>query len=148
MSPRRVVIESPYHADSPEGIEANLEYCRSCIRDSLLRGEAPLASHLIYPLVFDDNVQTERVMGIKAGLAWGAAADATVIYTDRGISTGMQIAIDDAVRAGRPVEHRKLSEAARVGPVIAARRHLAEIKAQRGPDAGVRSRGFSRWRGS
>jgi hypothetical protein len=139
---RRILIESPYHADTPAGIATNLEYARCCIRDSLLRGEAPLASHLIYPLVFDDNIQTERTMGIRAGLAWGAVADATVVYQDHGISAGMQMGIDDAVAAGRPVEYRQLSEAARVGPVIAARRHLAEIKAQRGlgpQDAGVRS---------
>jgi len=146
LASRRVILESPYHADTPEGIEANLDYARRCIRDSLLRGEAPLASHLVYPLVFDDNVQTERVMGIKAALAWGAVADATIAYVDHGVSPGMQIGSDDAVCAGRPVEYRHLSEAARVAPVIPARRHLAEIMSHR-HEAGGRSGWFTVRRG-
>jgi len=61
-----------------------------------------------------------------------------VIYRDRGISRGMQIGIDDAVAAGRPIEYRKMNmEIPRVAPtsapmITAARRHMAEIKAQRG----------------
>jgi hypothetical protein len=146
MAPRRVILESPYAADTPEGLEENLDYARCCIRDSLLRGEAPLASHLVYPLVFDDNIQTERTMGIRAGLAWAALADAVVIYIDRGISRGMQIAIDDAAVARRIVEYRRLSEAARVAPITACKRR-AEVAAQRSHDAGVRAGGgFTRWR--
>lgn len=38
---RRVIIESPYHGN----VERNLRYLRACLRDSLLRGEAPFASH-------------------------------------------------------------------------------------------------------
>jgi hypothetical protein len=129
---RRVLIESPYFADTLDGIEENLEYARCCIRDSLLRGEAPFASHLVYTTVFDDNIETERTMGIKAGLAWGAVADVTAVYTDRGISRGMQLGIDDAGAAGRPIEYRQLSDAARViSPALAARRkRKVEIAAQ------------------
>jgi hypothetical protein len=141
MTIRRVLIESPFAAADAAGIEENLDYAYRCIRDSLLRGEAPFASHTVYTRALEDNIETERVMGIRAGLAWGAAADLTAVYTDRGISKGMQIGIDDAAAAGRPVEYRQLSEAARVAPVIAARKHMAEIKAQqRADDAGVRPR--------
>lgn len=49
---RRVIIESPYAGN----VEANATYLRRCLRDSLLRGEAPFASHAIYTLpgVLDD----------------------------------------------------------------------------------------------
>jgi hypothetical protein len=104
---RRVIIESPYAGD----IDANVAYARRCVRDSLSRGEAPSASHLIYTQVFDDNIQSERTMGIRAGLAWGGAADATIVYTDRGISRGMEIGIDAAKRANRVIEYRELGEA-------------------------------------
>jgi hypothetical protein len=126
MTHRRVIIESPYAADTTAGIEENLIYARCCIRDSLLRSEAPLAPHLVYPLVFDDNIQTERTMGIRAGLTWAEVADATVAYVDHGISEGMQIAIDDATRAGRPVEYRRLGETPRIVS-IAAQKRKAEI---------------------
>ena len=103
---RRVIIESPYAGD----IEANVAYARLCVSDSLSRGEAPFASHLFYtqPTILRDAVPNEREKGIFAGLAWGEVADATIVYTDRGISKGMQYGIVDAKRVGRVVEYRSL----------------------------------------
>jgi hypothetical protein len=104
---RRVIVESPYAGDIAE----NVTYARACVRDSLSRGEAPVASHLLYtqPGVLRDEVPEERQWGIDAGLAWGGVAEATVVYTDRGISRGMQYGIQNAERAGRPVEYRSIS---------------------------------------
>jgi hypothetical protein len=103
---RRVIVESPYAGD----IGANVAYARACLRDCLLRGEAPLASHLLYtqPGVLDDAIPEERELGIRAGLVWGWAAYATVVYGDRGISAGMQKGIRAAEEEGRPVEYRTL----------------------------------------
>lgn len=108
---RLVILESPFAADTPDGIEENVRYARECVRDSLLRGEAPLASHLLYtqPGVLDDRVPEEREAGIAAGLAWIDHADATVVYVDRGISNGMRRGIELARSVGRPVEERSLS---------------------------------------
>jgi hypothetical protein len=50
-------------------------------------------------------------VGVDAGLAWRAVADASVVYTDRGVSDGMKYGIDAARRAGIPVEYRVLHEA-------------------------------------
>jgi hypothetical protein len=106
---RRVILESPYAGD----LEANVHYARTALRDSLLRGEAPIASHLLYtqPGVLDDADPLEREIGINAGLAWGAEAEATVVYTDRGISRGMKYGIERAEREGRPIEYRSLDAA-------------------------------------
>lgn len=103
---RRVILESPYAGD----VERNVAYARECLRDSLLRGEAPIASHLLYtqPGVLDDQIPEERQMGIDAGLAWGVEAEATVVYVDHGISRGMQYGIERAHREGRVVELRAL----------------------------------------
>lgn len=104
---KRVILESPYAGD----VEANVAYARQCLRDSLSRGEAPIASHLLYtqPGVLDDAVPAERQWGIEAGLAWREVADASVVYIDRGISMGMQYGIDAAKAAGLPIEYRKLT---------------------------------------
>ena len=103
---RLVIIESPFAGD----VELNVRYARACLRDCLLRGEAPLASHLLYtqPGVLDDNDPWERATGIEAGLAWGRAAEATVVYTDLGISPGMQQGVSRAHGEGRLVEYRAL----------------------------------------
>ena len=103
---RLVIVESPFAGD----VKRNLRYARACMRDCLTRDEAPFASHLLYtqPGVLDDDVPHERLYGIDAGLAWGAKADATVVYKDLGISPGMQYGVVAAVKAGRPVEYRSL----------------------------------------
>lgn len=108
---KRVILESPYAGE----IEANVAYARLCVRDSLMRGEAPIASHLLYtqPGVLDDDAPDERQLGIDAGLAWRSVADGTVVYADRGISNGMQYGIDAARAAGIPVVFRFLQEVCR-----------------------------------
>lgn len=85
---RLVVIESPYAGD----IERNEEYARRCMRDAILRGEAPIASHLLYTQagVLDEHIPTERSLGIAMGFAWGRHADAVAFYTDNGMSNGMR----------------------------------------------------------
>jgi len=105
---RLVILESPYAGATA----ANEEYARDCMRDCLLRGEAPFASHLLYtqPGVLDDNIPEERQHGIAAGFAWRAVAQATIVYTDLGISRGMELGIADAKTRGVPVEYRQLPE--------------------------------------
>jgi hypothetical protein len=103
---RLVILESPYAGD----IERNVAYASACVRDSLSRGEAPIASHLLYtqPGILCDEIPEERQWGIDAGLAWAGKADATVVYTDNGISRGMEYGIENARRANRPIEYRAL----------------------------------------
>src|SRR5690554_4680753 len=104
----KVILESPFAGD----VEANIEYARKCMRDCFMRGEAPIASHLLYTQdgILDDDIPDERQLGIDAGLLWGAHAEKTVIYKDRGISRGMEYGIENAKKAGRPIEWRWLSE--------------------------------------
>lgn len=103
---RRVILESPYAGE----IDVNVEYARACVRDSILRGEAPLASHLLYtqPGILRDDVPDERASGISAGHVWMPFAEAVVVYTDRGISSGMLSGMNAAYRYGVPVETRLL----------------------------------------
>lgn len=103
---RRVIIESPYAGD----VDLNLRYLRLCMRDCLLRGESPFASHGLYtqPGVLDDSIPKERELGIAAGFAWRDVADLTVVYTDLGVSPGMVYGVADAKAKGRSVEYRTL----------------------------------------
>jgi hypothetical protein len=110
---RRVILESPFAGPTARARRRNIAYARACMRDCLQRGEAPIASHLLYtqPGVLDDSKAAERDLGIMAGLTWGEIADATVVYIDLGISNGMQHGIDHAIGMGRAVEMRKLNGA-------------------------------------
>ncbi|RUX20035.1 hypothetical protein EOA27_09655 [Mesorhizobium sp. M2A.F.Ca.ET.037.01.1.1] len=102
-----VILESPYAGD----VNRNVAYARAAMRDCLARGDAPAASHLLYtqPGVLDDGNPVERARGIDAGLAWGRVAEATVVYTDLGISKGMGEGVNRAFAEGRPVEWRTLA---------------------------------------
>jgi hypothetical protein len=103
-----VILESPYAGD----VARNTRYARACLRDSLLRGEVPIASHLLYTQegVLDDSIPEERTMGIDAGHAWLQFASKVVFYIDLGISPGMSKGIERATRLGVEIEFRNLKE--------------------------------------
>lgn len=102
----RVILESPFAGD----VERNIEYARACVRDSLSRGEAPIASHLLYTQkgILDDDILEERMWGIDAGLAWKEVAEKHVFYIDYGMSNGMEYAKKYATDNNIPFETRKI----------------------------------------
>ncbi len=101
-----VIIESPYAGD----IERNVAYARAAVRDSLGRGEAPIASHLLYtqPGILRDEHPGERLQGIAAGHAWISKADLMAVYGDLGISSGMEQGVALATAAGFSISYRYL----------------------------------------
>lgn len=105
---RCVIVESPYAGN----VALNGAYARAAIRDCLRRGEAPFASHLLYTQdgVLRDEVAEDRAAGIDAGLDIGRRMDATIVYTDLGISKGMEYGVNAALAAGRTIEYRVLGE--------------------------------------
>lgn len=107
---KRVLICTPY-AGTPEQIVQHLKYLEHCMLDSLLKSEAPFASHLLYPKVLDDKKPEARALGIAAEHSWLRCADLVVFYTDLGISPGMQQAATMAVLCGIAIEQeRKLPD--------------------------------------
>jgi len=101
-----VLIESPFAGD----VDTNIKFAKACMRDSLYRGEAPFAMHLLYTQegILDDDIPEERSWGIEAGLTWGKQARKTVVYTNLGITPGMELGIQRAKEEGREIEYREL----------------------------------------
>lgn len=99
-----VIIESPFAGE----VDKNVEYARRAMLDSLSRGEAPIASHLLYTQMLDDNIQEHRALGIGAGLAWRKVCDLPVFYVDRGWSGGMVAARELYEREGIEYEIRTI----------------------------------------
>jgi len=101
-----VIIESPFAGD----VDANIKFARACMKDSLSRGEAPFAMHLLYTQegILDDDIPEERNWGIEAGMSWGKHAHKTVVYTNLGITRGMEFGIQRAKEEGREIEYREL----------------------------------------
>ena len=107
---RRVVLESPFAGE----IDRNVAYARRCVLDCLNRGEAPIASHLLFtqPGILKDEIPGDRELGIEAGLTWVQVADLMAVYTDHGISDGMENAMSRARLHKIPIEFRQLGDAA------------------------------------
>lgn len=103
---KNVIIESPYKGDCKE----NIKYARLALLDSLLRGEAPIASHLLYTQVLNDNIPKERKMGIEAGISWYEKADLCAVYTDNGFSSGMRDGIKKAKKHNVEIELRSIKD--------------------------------------
>lgn len=103
---RTVAVETPYEGD----VTHNLNYLRACLRDCLRRRETPLAAHglLTQPGVFDAESDVERQLAEEAGIAWTQYAEATVVYTDLGLTDRVRAAIARAENEGREVEYRSL----------------------------------------
>ena len=110
---RRVFLESPYSGNIAE----NIKYAIECTRDSLHRGEAPFASHLLYTLhpvhlfVADGGrhtVAVGREGAIAASQSWRHVADVTVFYVDLGWSSGMSAALQYCKERGLPWEERSI----------------------------------------
>lgn len=101
-----VILESPYAGN----VEKHLRYARCAMADCLHKGEAPLASHLLYTqqYVLDDAVEEERAIGIAAGYQWGVHCDYVVVYTDLGKTGGMEAAIAIYREMGKDIFYRTL----------------------------------------
>lgn len=103
-----VILESPFKGATEQEFERNVLYAQFCVLDSLQKSEAPYASHLLYTQVLNEQDPQQRTFGIDAGLEFGKVCSKSVVYTDLGISEGMQKGIQHALMQGRPIEMRTL----------------------------------------
>lgn len=104
---KRVIIESPF-----AGGFANVKYGRSCVRDSIDRGESPFASHLLFTQkgVLDDTKPDERELGIAAADGWLESADFVAVYLDLGLTIGMVTGLKKAFALGKPIHLRYIKD--------------------------------------
>jgi hypothetical protein len=98
---RRVVIASPWAGDE----HTHEAYALACLQDSILRGEAPIVPHLYLTRVLADSGDGRKI-GMRIGAHLIRGAQALAVYTDLGISAGMNGEITVAERAGVKVEKR------------------------------------------
>lgn len=116
-TPRRVLIESPYGRNQDGSrcnaaeYDRNTRYVRRAILDCLLRGEAPFASHALYPLSgMRDDDPADRRVGMVAGFAWGECAELIAVYSDHGITEGMAEGMRRWDELGIPVVNRLIGK--------------------------------------
>lgn len=109
-----VIVESPFMGSSQAETKRHIKYAKQCVRDSIDRGEAPLAFHLLYTHkgILNDRDPRERALGIVTSFEWHRKANVIAVYEDLGISAGMKKAIEQAERGGFgkdiQIEYRRL----------------------------------------
>lgn len=103
-----VVICSPLRAATPDEVEKNKAYAREALRNSLLRGEAPFASHLLYTQVLSDEIPEERAAAITAAHQVIMRAERLAVYIDRGVTDGMKDEIRIASVSGVRIVFRTM----------------------------------------
>ena len=110
---KRIFVCSPYRGDTA----ANAALARETCRQVLAQGDAPLAPHLLYPEILDDQVAAERSQGMSAGLAWLAAADEVLVVGEP--TEGMRREIAAAESRGLPVRRVPAVVVKPPAPVVA-----------------------------
>lgn len=107
----RVMIETPFAGSSATAIGLNRLYGNEALRDSLLRGEAPMAAHALYAQTFvlDQDDPDERELIEVARASWLPLVNRVIVYVDRGVTPSMEVGIRRARDLGVPVEERSIS---------------------------------------
>jgi hypothetical protein len=94
-----VYIASPYAGDVERNTSFAIHACRFCIA----QGHTPIAPHLLYTRMLDDNNPDQRELGLELGRRFLERVDELWACGDR-VSPGMAAEIAEAVNLGIPVK--------------------------------------------
>ena len=96
----KVYIVSRYAGDVENNVKSAIGYCRFAIA----KKKMPIAAHLLYPQIMDDNNPSEREEGLMYGLALLALCDEVWCF---GIeqTDGMKQEIKEAKRLNKPIKY-------------------------------------------
>lgn len=105
---RAVVLVTPFAAEDYSKAAAVQRYGNRCVKDSLGRGESPLASHLFYYEVLNVKNPIERDIGLLSQLTWMRHCDMVAVYIDFGVTKAMEVAINTAQLSHKKIEYRTI----------------------------------------
>jgi len=111
MSLQCVLLETP--SSGSESSVIYEKYAKACLRDSLLRNEAPLSAYLLYkqPGIISEDSSIEKIRSIEAELSWSKFCNKLVVYNDYGITSDMRKSIENALKEkDHIVEYRSLGD--------------------------------------
>jgi len=94
-----VFVSSPLRGDVKANQARAMKFCKFACE----QGCSPLAPHLFFTQFLDDYLVSERTLGLEAGLEWLRRADEVWVFSEHGVSEGMQKELDLANALGKPV---------------------------------------------
>ena len=98
MTSNLIYIASPYAGE----VEKNIAFAKAACRYAMAEGHTPVAVHLLYPQLLDDNDPAQRASGLTMGHRVLAACDELWVCGEC-ISTGMVLEITEAEKLGIPI---------------------------------------------
>ena len=96
---RKIYVASKYAGD----VERNTAFAVNCCRRVIDDGCMPIASHLLYPQMLDDNNPDEREMGLMFGLALLAVCDEVWVFGE--VSAGVAREVAEAKRLKKRIRY-------------------------------------------
>lgn len=94
---RKVYVASRYAGNVDANTRAAVRYCRYVIKE----GYMPVAAHLLYPQMLDDNNPADRELGLAFGMALLDLCDEVWVFGP--VSRGMAAEIEEAKRLKKPL---------------------------------------------
>lgn len=98
---RKIYVASRYAGDVDANVSAAVTYCRRVIDE----GYMPVASHLLYPQILNDNIPEERELGLLFGLALLRLCDEVWVFGE--VSPGVAQEIAEAKRLKKQIRYFK-----------------------------------------
>ena len=89
---KKIYVASRYAGDVDVNVAAAIGYCRRVIDE----GHMPIASHLLYPQILNDNNPKERKLGLMFGLALLRSCDEMWVFG--AVSPGVEREVEEAKR--------------------------------------------------
>lgn len=96
---RKIYVASKYAGD----VEKNTAFAVNCCRRVIDDGCMPIARHLLYPQMLDDNNPDEREMGLMFGLALLAVCDEVWVFGE--VSAGVAREVAEAKRLKKRIRY-------------------------------------------
>lgn len=96
---KKIYVASKYAGDVEVNTNAAIGYCRKVVD----QGYMPVASHLIYPQILNDDNPSERNLGLRFGLALLSICDEVWVFGE--VSSGVAKEIEVAKRLEKPLRY-------------------------------------------
>lgn len=98
---RKIYVASRYSGDVDANVAAAIRYCRHVID----AGHMPIASHLLYPRILNDDNPNERELGLLFGLSLLRLCDEAWVFG--AVSPGVAREIEEAERLKKRLRYFK-----------------------------------------
>jgi len=102
MLKKLIYVCSPVKGKNKEEVKENILKAKVYCKMLLFWGHIPLAPHVAFDGILDDNIQQERERALQIGLELVKRCDEVWVFGDR-ISEGMRAEIELAKKLGIPV---------------------------------------------